>query len=67
MSKDQDAMQKAVLQDALLEMDLLFGKLKREVARQSFVGQRLCVEEAVCEVECYPEVLGALEKRQEHE
>ena len=62
MSQDQDVLHKAELQDALLEMDLLFGKLKREVARQSFVGQLLCVEEAVCEVECYPEVLGAPEK-----
>ena len=62
MSKDQNVVQKAVWMDALLDLDLLFGKLKREVARQSFVGQLLCVEEAVCEVECYPEVLGALEK-----
>ena len=62
MSQDQDVLYKAELQDAFLEMDLLLGKLKREVERQSFVGQLLYVEEAVCEVECYPEVLGAPEK-----
>ena len=51
MSKDQNVVQKAVWMDALLDLDLLFGKLKREVVRQSFIGQRFYVEEAVCEVE----------------
>ena len=67
MSKDQDAVQKAVTMDALLEMDLLFGKLKREVVRKSFVGQWFYAGVEVCEVVCHPGVLGALEKQQEHE
>ena len=67
MSKDQNDMHDAVLQDVVLEVDLLFGKLKREAVRQSFVWQQFHTEEAVCEVECYPGVLGVLEKRQEHE
>ena len=67
MSKDQEAVQKAVTMDALLEMDLLFGKLKREVVRKSFVGQRFYAGVAVCAVVCHPGVLGALEKQQEHE
>ena len=34
--------------DALLEVDLLFGKLKREVVRKSFVVQWFYVGVAVC-------------------
>ena len=67
MSKDQNDVPKAVWMDALLEVDLLFGKLKREVVRKSFVVQWFYAGVAVCAVVCHPGVLGALEKKQEHE